>query len=45
VAKKVNKDIIHKIIESLNIPDLEKDYLLKLTPKKYIGYAIKLCDE
>ena len=44
-GKKVNKDIIHKIIESLNIPDLEKDYLLKLTPKKYIGYAIKLCDE
>ena len=44
-GKKVNKDIIHKIIESLNIPELEKDYLLKLTPKKYIGYAIKLCDE
>jgi adenylosuccinate lyase len=44
-GKKVNKDIIRKIIESLSIPELEKDYLLKLTPKKYIGYAIKLCDE
>ncbi len=44
-GKKVNKDIIHKIIESLNIPKCEKDYLLKLTPKKYIGYAINLCDE
>ncbi len=44
-GKKVNKDIIHKIIESLNIPKCEKDYLLKLTPKKYIGYAINLCEE
>ena len=44
-GKKVNKDTIHNIIESLNIPKIEKDFLLELTPKKYIGYAIKLCDE
>ena len=43
-GKKVDREIILKIINSLDIPQSEKDNLIKLTPKKYIGYAIKLCD-
>ena len=44
-GKKVDADIILKIIKSLDIPKKEKDKLAKLTPRKYIGYAVKLCDE
>jgi adenylosuccinate lyase len=44
-GKKVNKEVIHKIIQELQIPESEKHCLLELTPKKYIGYATKLCDE
>ncbi len=44
-GKKVNKEIILKIIDSLDIPSYEKKNLSKLTPRKYIGYATKLCDE
>jgi len=44
-GKKVNAKVILRIIESLNIPQNEKDKLIHLTPRKYIGYAIKLCDE
>ena len=44
-GKKVNKEVIHKLIMSLKVPDNEKEFLLNLTPKKYIGYAIKLCNE
>jgi adenylosuccinate lyase len=44
-GKKVNQEIILKIINSLNIPQSEKNNLAKLTPRKYIGYASKLCDE
>ena len=44
-GKKVNKEVIHKLIISLKIPESEKKLLLSLTPKKYIGYAIKLCNE
>ena len=43
-GKKVDKMIIEKIIKSLDIPVSEKNRLLELTPKKYIGYAKKLCD-
>ena len=43
-GKKVDKMTIKKIIESLDIPASEKNRLLELTPKKYIGYAKKLCD-
>ena len=39
------KNHIKNLIRSLKIPDAEKKQLLSLTPKKYIGYAIKLCDE
>ena len=44
-GRKVNAKVILRIIESLNIPQNEKDKLIHLTPRKYIGYAIKLCDE
>ena len=44
-GKKVNKEIILKIINSLDIPKNEKNNLAKLTPRKYVGYATKLCDE
>ena len=44
-GKIVDKEVIHKLIISLKIPGNEKRLLLNLTPKKYIGYAIKLCDE
>ena len=44
-GKKVNKEIILKIINSLDIPEDEKNNLAKLTPRKYVGYATKLCDE
>ena len=43
-GKKVDKMTIEKIIKSLDIPASEKNRLLELTPKKYIGYAKKLCD-
>ena len=44
-GKQVTQDIIKKIINLLNIPPSEKKLLLALTPKKYIGYSIKLCDD
>tara|TARA_Y100000768_G_C23980559_1_gene685525 strand:+ start:37 stop:1398 length:1362 start_codon:yes stop_codon:yes gene_type:complete len=44
-GKKVDNKVILKIIETLDIPKNEKDKLSKLTPRKYIGYAIDLCDE
>ena len=44
-GRKVSKEVIHKIIYSLDIPSNEKKQLLNLTPKKYIGYSIKLCNE
>ena len=43
-GKKVDKMTIEKIIKSLDIPASEKNRLLELTPRKYIGYAKKLCD-
>ena len=43
--KIVDKEVIHRLIISLKIPENEKKLLLNLTPKKYIGYAIKLCNE
>ena len=43
-GKKVDKGVIEKIITNLHIPENEKSRLLELTPRKYIGYANKLCD-
>lgn len=44
-GKNVDKKVIDKIINSLDIPEHEKLGLLSLTPEKYIGYAINLCNE
>ena len=44
-GKTVNKEIISKIINNLDIPLFEKKNLLTLTPRKYIGFASKLCDQ
>ena len=44
-GKTVNKEIISKIINNLDIPLFEKKNLLALTPRKYIGFASKLCDQ
>ena len=44
-GKQVTQDIIKKIINLLNIPSSEKKLLFALTPKKYIGCSIKLCDD
>lgn len=43
-GQKVTKEKIYNLIESLDIPQKEKNKLLKLTPEKYIGYAVKLCN-
>ena len=44
-GKKVNREVISKIIDSLDIPRIEKDKLSDLTPRKYLGLAADLCDE
>ena len=44
-GKTVNKEIISNIINNLDIPLFEKKNLLALTPRKYIGFASKLCDQ
>ena len=44
-GEEVNQEVILKIINNLDIPKNEKINLTKLTPRKYIGYASKLCDE
>ena len=41
----VNPEILQDLIMTLKIPRAEKDRLLSLTPKKYIGYAIALCND
>ena len=44
-GKQVTQDVIAKIINVLDIPLSEKKLLLSLTPKKYIGFSIKLCND
>jgi adenylosuccinate lyase len=41
----VTQEILSNLISELEIPQSEKNKLLSLTPKKYIGYAIDLCDD
>lgn len=41
-GKSLNKDTIHSIIKSFDLDDNVKAYLLKLSPKDYIGLAKKL---
>lgn len=44
-GEKVTKANLQKFIRSLNIDKTEKATLLKLTPEKYIGLAVKLVDK
>lgn len=44
-GQSVTKKILQDLIKSLKIPQAEKDRLLMLTPKKYIGYAEDLCND
>jgi adenylosuccinate lyase len=37
----VNKEVLHKFITTLEIPDGEKQRLLDLTPESYTGLAAK----
>jgi adenylosuccinate lyase len=38
-GQSINAEILHNFISSLDIPEAEKDRLLKLTPATYIGNA------
>ena len=40
-GKKLTQEMIHEFIYSLEIPQTEKDKLIKLTPELYIGIANK----
>ncbi|QCO70820.1 adenylosuccinate lyase [Buchnera aphidicola] len=44
-GKKINKDIIHIFISSLNIPEEEKKRLKDFTPSNYIGGATQMINE
>jgi adenylosuccinate lyase len=41
-GKEVDKDSLHRFIQTLNLPETEKQRLLLLTPENYIGYATEL---
>ena len=43
-GKAVTRKVLQDLIRSLEIPKSEKEKLLALTPKSYIGYAIDLCN-
>ncbi len=38
----IDRDAMHGFINTLAIPQHEKDALLKMTPSSYVGYAVKL---
>lgn len=44
-GKEINKIDIHKFISSLNIPEIEKKRLKKISPVNYIGSAIQIIEE
>ena len=44
-GKKLNREIIINIINSLDIPKKEKNILLNLKPSDYLGYSISLSNE
>ncbi|QIE01981.1 adenylosuccinate lyase [Buchnera aphidicola] len=44
-GKKINKNVIHQYISSLNIPEEEKKRLKDITPINYIGFSNKMVDE
>ena len=41
----VTQEILSNLISEVERPQSEKNKLLSLTPKKYKGYAIDLCDD
>lgn len=43
-GKNITKEELKEYIKKLEIDESDKEALLSLTPKKYIGYAEKLCD-
>ena len=43
--KKIDKKILHKFIDQLDIPQIAKNNLKKLTPQTYTGLAQKLAKE
>ena len=44
-GKKIKKEDLHSIINSLDIPSAEKNKLLKLTPSTYLGLSNKLAKQ
>ena len=38
----ITKEVLHKFIASLALPETEKIRLLKMTPQNYIGKAVEL---
>ncbi|CAL4322072.1 Adenylosuccinate lyase [Buchnera aphidicola (Protaphis terricola)] len=44
-GKKISKANIYKFISDLNIPEIEKKRLKKITPTNYIGYAIHIVEK
>ncbi|AAM67812.1 adenylosuccinate lyase [Buchnera aphidicola] len=44
-GKKIEKVDIHKFIDKLNIPKIEKERLKKISPSNYIGAASQIIDE
>ncbi|QCI18808.1 adenylosuccinate lyase [Buchnera aphidicola] len=44
-GKEINKINIHKFISNLDIPEVEKKRLKKITPENYIGYAVQIVKE
>jgi len=43
-GENISKEILAEFIKSLKIPKSDKEYLLNLTPEKYIGYSTKLVE-
>ncbi|QFQ32096.1 adenylosuccinate lyase [Buchnera aphidicola] len=44
-GKEISQTDIHNFISNLNIPDIEKQYLKKITPVNYIGLSIHIVEK
>ena len=44
-GEKVNEDLLHELISTLDIPEKARDELLNLTPSKYTGIAQNLTEK
>jgi len=44
-GRPVTKELLHEFINSLDIPDAEKERLLELTPEQYVGLAADLASQ